>query len=64
MEMSLNRISDLLRENGVLSTVYPLSMHDKQQKLLILLESGLNVYLLELSQDGDSRSWRISEEVI
>ena len=64
MEMSLNRINDLLRENGVLSTVYPLSTHEKPQKLFILLESGLNVYLLELRQDGDSRSWRLSEEVI
>ena len=64
MEMSLNRISDLLRENGVLSTAYPLSTHDRPQKLLILLESGRNIYLLELHQDGDNRSWRISEEVI
>ena len=63
MGMSLNRINALLRENEVSSIVFPLNMQEKQQTLLIPLESGLNFYLLELRQDGDSRSWTISDGV-
>ena len=63
MAMSLNRINALLRENGVSSIVYPLSTRDKQQTLLIPLESGLNFYLLELRQNGESRSWTLSDGV-
>ena len=60
MGMSLQRINGLLRENGASSIVYPLNTPEKLQTLLIPLESGLNHYLLELRQDGDKRSWRIS----
>ena len=60
MGMSLQRINGLLRENGASSIVYPLNTPEKLQVLLIPLESGLNRYLLELRQDGDKRSWRIS----
>ena len=63
MGMSLNRINALLRENGASSIVYPLNTQEKQQTLLIPLESGLNFYLLELRQDGDNRSWTISDGV-
>jgi hypothetical protein len=38
-------------------------MPEKQQTLLLPLESGLNFYLLELRQDGDVRSWTLSEGV-
>jgi hypothetical protein len=38
-------------------------MPEKRQTLLIPLESGLNFYLLELRQDGDNRSWTISDGV-
>ena len=62
MAMSLNRISDLLRENGASPIVYPLNMPEAQQTLLIPLVSGLSTYLLELRQDGENRSWMISEE--
>ena len=60
MAMSLSRINALLRENGVSSIVFPLNTPERLQTLLIPLESGLNHYLLELRQDGDKRSWRIS----
>ena len=63
MVMSLSRINALLRENGASSIVYPLNMPEKQQTLLIPLESGLNFYLLELRQNGESRSWTISDGV-
>ena len=63
MEMSLSRINALLRENGVSSIVFPLNTHEKQQTLLIPLESGLNFYRLELIQDGDNRSWKLSDGV-
>lgn len=63
MAMSLSRINALLRENGASSIVFPLNTPEKQQTLLIPLESGLNFYLLELRQDGDSRSWTISDGV-
>lgn len=63
MAMSLNRICDLLLENGVSCIVYPLNTHEKQQTLLIPLASGLNRYLLELRQDGENKSWTISEQV-
>ena len=63
MEMSLSRINALLRENGVSSIVSPLNMPEKQQTLLIPLEFGLNFYRLELIQDGDNRSWKISDGV-
>jgi hypothetical protein len=38
-------------------------MPEKQQTLLIPLESGLNFYLLELRQNEEGRSWTISEGV-
>ena len=60
MGMSLKRINGLLRENGASSIVFPLNTPERLQTLLIPLESGLNHYLLELRQDGDKRSWRIS----
>ena len=63
MGMSLNRINALLRENGLSAIVYPLNMPETQQTLLIPLEFGLNFYLLELRQDGEERSWRISDAV-
>ena len=63
MGMSLKRINDLLRVNGALSIVFPLNTPEKQQTLLIPLESGASFYLLELTQDGEKRSWRISEAV-
>ena len=62
MAMSLQRINALLRENGASSIVYPLNMQEKLQVLLLPLESGLNHYLLELRQDGDKKSWRISKQ--
>ena len=62
MGMSLNRISDLLRENGASPIVYPSNMPEGQQTLLIPLISGLSTYLLELRQDGENRSWTISEQ--
>jgi hypothetical protein len=63
MAMSLSRINALLRENGVSSIVFPLNMPEKQQTLLIPLESGLNFYLLELRQDGEKKSWTLSDGV-
>ena len=63
MAMSLKLINNLLRANGASSIVFPLNTPEKQQTLLIPLESGLNFYLLELRQDGDSRSWTISDGV-
>jgi hypothetical protein len=42
--------------------VYPLNTPEPQQTLLIPLQSGLNRYLLELRQDGDVKSWTISEQ--
>ena len=63
MAMSLSRINALLWENGVSSIAFPLNTPEKQRKLLIPLESGLKFYLLELHQDGDNRSWTISDEV-
>lgn len=62
MEMSLNRICDLLLVNEVSAIVYPLNTPEKQQTLLIPLQSGLNRYLLELRQNGDERSWVLSEK--
>jgi hypothetical protein len=62
MEMSLNRISHLLRENGLSAIAYPLNMPEKQQTLLIPLEFERRQYLLELRQDGEQRSWQISEQ--
>ena len=61
MEMSLNRIADLLRANELSHTAFLWSTPDGQQTLLIPLESKRQLYLLELRQDGGERSWRISE---
>jgi hypothetical protein len=61
--MSLSRINALLRENGVSSIVCPLNTPEKQQTLFVPLESGLSFYRLELTQDGDNRSWKISDGV-
>ena len=61
MGMSLHRISALLRENDLSAIVYPLNMPEKQQTLLIPLEYARRQFLLELRQDGESRSWELLE---
>ena len=62
MGMSLKLINNLLLVNEVSSIVYPLNMPEKQQTLLIPLELGRQHFLLELRQDGEQRSWTLSEE--
>ena len=64
MGMSLKHINILLRQNGVSSIASPLNMPEKQQKLLIRLGYGRKQFLLELRQDGENRSWKISEEEV
>ena len=64
MAMSLKLINNLLRANGASSIVFPLNMPEKQQTLLIPLELGQQHFLLELRQEGEQRSWTLSEEGI
>ena len=62
MEMSLDVIEDLLVENAPSLTVCRSFTPDKPGTLSVLLASGPKVYRLELQQDGENRSWTISEK--
>ena len=62
METSLSHIFDLLEENAPSLTAYLSTTPEGLETLSVLLASGQNIYRLELQQDGDSRSWTISEK--
>ena len=61
MEMYFDLLNDLLWENGVSSIVPASNTQNKQQRLLIPMLTGQKCYALELTQDGEKKSWRVFE---